>query len=222
MTEFSEFVLWGSSGHAKVLAELISLRGGRVLALFDNTDVSSSITGVPVFRGERGFRTWLDDRGSSAPELAGLVAIGGGRGADRLKIQCLFQECGILIPSICHPSAVVSRSAKLGVGVQVMSLVNIDPHVSLGDACLVNKACSISHDSKIGNGVHLAPGSIVLGEVEISDNVFIGAGAIILPRLKIGKGAIIGAGSVVRHDIPSGTTVVGNPGRQIVKSEAKK
>jgi acetyltransferase-like isoleucine patch superfamily enzyme len=43
----------------------------------------------------------------------------------------------------------------------------------------------------------------------------IGAGAIILPGLIIGEGALIGAGAVITHDVPSGETWVGNPGRPL-------
>ena len=42
-----QFVLWGSAGHAKVLAEVIVMRGGKVIALFDNNgDALSALFGV--------------------------------------------------------------------------------------------------------------------------------------------------------------------------------
>ena len=47
----------------------------------------------------------------------------------------------------------------------------------------------------------------------IGKNVFIGAGAKILGPITIGDDVKIGANAVVMNDIPSGATVVGNPGR---------
>lgn len=47
----------------------------------------------------------------------------------------------------------------------------------------------------------------------IGRNVWIGAGAIVLPGVTVGDDAIISAGSVVTRDVPSGTTVLGNPAR---------
>jgi bifunctional N-acetylglucosamine-1-phosphate-uridyltransferase/glucosamine-1-phosphate-acetyltransferase GlmU-like protein len=39
----------------------------------------------------------------------------------------------------------------------------------------------------------------------------------ILPGITIGKHAVVGAGSVVTKDVPAGSTVVGNPAREIKK-----
>ncbi|HEX3537983.1 MAG TPA: sugar O-acetyltransferase [Stellaceae bacterium] len=51
--------------------------------------------------------------------------------------------------------------------------------------------------------------------IRIGSGVWIGGGAIILPGVTIGDGAVIGAGSVVRNDVPADTLVVGNPARMI-------
>jgi maltose O-acetyltransferase len=49
--------------------------------------------------------------------------------------------------------------------------------------------------------------------VRIGQNVWIGSGAILLPGITVGDDAIIGAGSVVTRDVPTGTTVAGNPAK---------
>lgn len=51
--------------------------------------------------------------------------------------------------------------------------------------------------------------------VRIGANVWIGGGAIILPGVTIGDDAIIGAGSIVTGNVPSGSTVAGNPARPL-------
>jgi maltose O-acetyltransferase len=55
--------------------------------------------------------------------------------------------------------------------------------------------------------------------IRIGHGVWIGGGAIILPGITIGDGCVIGAGSVVTRDLPAASLAVGNPAR-IVRSLA--
>ena len=53
----------------------------------------------------------------------------------------------------------------------------------------------------------------------LGNDVEMGAGAIALGAITIGDGARIGASSVVIRSVPPGVTVVGIPGRVVVKKE---
>ena len=211
-----QFVLWGSAGHAKVLAEVIVMRGGKVIALFDNNgDALSALFGVSIYVGKDGFHTWLEDIGRKKEVVSGLAAIGGGRGFDRLKIQSLFLEHGLSVPVLKHPSAVVSPSAAIGKGTQILALANIAAEVTLGDGCIINNLASVDHECKVGNGVHVGPSATLCGCVSVADNVFVGAGAVVLPRISIGANSIIGAGAVITKDVSTGSILAGNPARPI-------
>lgn len=83
----------------------------------------------------------------------------------------------------------------------------------------------------IGNGVMIAPGTViscaghaldpvqrqqgvgVSAPITIEDGVWIGANCTISGGVTIGCGSVIGAGSVVVRDIPSGVVAYGNPCR---------
>jgi sugar O-acyltransferase (sialic acid O-acetyltransferase NeuD family) len=208
------FVLWGSAGHAKVLSEIISDQGGQVVALFDNNTVVAALPGVPVYYGREGFLAWVSAR-VDLTRIAGVVAIGGGRGRDRVAMHALFSSSGLLTPTLVHRSAVVSPTAQVGAGTQILALANVGAESRLGEACIVNHRASVDHECVLGNGVHLAPSATLCGCVSVGDSVFIGAGAVVLPRISIGEGAVIGAGAVVTRDVPGGATVVGNPARMV-------
>ena len=51
--------------------------------------------------------------------------------------------------------------------------------------------------------------------IRIGNGVWIGGGAIVLPGITIGDGCVVGAGSVVTHDLPPGSVAAGNPARII-------
>lgn len=212
-----DIVIWGASGHALVLAEALARRGLNLVALFDNAMLNvSPIAGIPVYHGWEGFHHWLSKRDAERP-LAGLVAIGGTRGADRLAIQDQFTTKGIPLLTLIHPDATVHADTQLGAGTQVLAQSVVAAGSMLGRNCIVNHRAGVDHECRIGDGVHIAPGATLCGCIEVGARAFIGAGAIVLPRLSIGADAVIGAGAVVTRSVPAGTTVVGNPARAICR-----
>ena len=214
MTAIQQFILWGSSGHAKVLGSLIKSRGGVVIALFDNDPHAiSAFPDVPLYIGVDGFVAWREKQ--VHPDVYGLAAMGGARGSDRLEIHDLFRRHNIKIKSVIHPDAAVCSTAVLGVGTQVMAQAVVSSDASLGEACIINHGAVVEHECELGAGVHLAPHATLCGCVTVGGGAMIGAGAVVLPRLTIGSHAIVGAGAVVTKNLPSNVIVVGNPARII-------
>jgi sugar O-acyltransferase (sialic acid O-acetyltransferase NeuD family) len=215
MDDSARYVLWGSAGHAKVLASLIALRGGKVVALFDNnSDAVSVLDGVPLYVGKEGFVRWCET-GPDRNHLYGLAAIGGARGLDRLAVHEYFRSCKVQLEPLVHPLASVCPTALLGPGTQVLAGAVVAANAVLGEACITNHHATVDHECLLGDGVHLAPGATLCGCVRIGRNVMIGAGAIVLPRVNIGDNTLVGAGAVVIGDLPAGVVVVGNPARII-------
>lgn len=206
------YVLWGSAGHAKVLASLIALRGGHVVALFDNREVPPALAGIPLYIGSNGFNAWADVT-EELGSVIGLVAIGGARGRDRLVIQDLFRRSGLRMDTLVHPDASVCSTAHIGAGTQVLAQAVVAADTRIGEACIVNHRSVVDHECVLGDGVHIAPGATLCGCVTLGKNVMIGAGAVVLPRLTIGADTVIGAGAIITRNISAGVTVVGNPGR---------
>ncbi|MCT7995217.1 acetyltransferase [Laspinema olomoucense] len=212
-----KFIIWGSSGHSKVLSSLIRQLGGIVIALFDNNpDAQPSLKDVPLYRGIEGFNEWLLSCDEPS-KVRGIAAIGGSRGKDRLDIHNLFISQGIQVETLIHPNASICNTSRIARGSQLLSLSLVASDSIIGEACILNHRASVDHDCVVGNGIHLAPASTLCGCVTLGDNVMVGAGAVVLPRLTVGKNTIIGAGSVVTKDLPENVVVFGNPAK-VMKS----
>jgi len=51
-------IFWGATGQAKVLREALRSIDTELVALFDNRDIASPFSDVPIFHGEAGFSQW--------------------------------------------------------------------------------------------------------------------------------------------------------------------
>jgi serine O-acetyltransferase len=54
----------------------------------------------------------------------------------------------------------------------------------------------------------------------VGDDVYIGARATVVGKIKIGNGAKIAANTLVINNVPAGATVMGVPGRIIMRAKA--
>jgi acetyltransferase EpsM len=184
----STVLLYGNGGHAKVVREVINRLGMVVLHYFDDSNHSYD----PAYY----------------PDIGLHVAIGDNylRG----KIASTVQHS---LSTIVHPQADVSASAFIDKGSFIGLRAILMPEVRCGRCCIFNTGVIIEHDCVLGEYVHIAPGTILCGNVHVGDFTLIGAGTVINPNMRIGKNVIIGSGSVVTHDISDGLVVAGAPAR---------
>ena len=210
-----EVVLWGGTGQAKVLREILRWRQQQVVAIFDDTPaLRSPFPDVPIHLGRGGFEKWV--RGVREPSAVGfLVAIGGEHGEARLDIHRYVASHGLVPLTAVHPSAFVAADATLGPGCQVLAQAAVAVECRLGTACIVNTAATIDHEGWLGDGVHIAGGAKLAGAVRVEDFATVYTGAVVVPRVTIGTGAVVGAGAVVLHDVAPWAVVAGNPAKVI-------
>lgn len=117
--------------------------------------------------------------------------------------------------TIVHPSAAVSRYARIGCGSSILHHAVINPDAVIGDHVIVEYGALIGHDSVIENFVTIGPGAIVSGSVRLCRGAFLGAGSVIRDGLTVSEDALVGMGAVVIKDVGLRSTVVGNPARQL-------
>jgi sugar O-acyltransferase (sialic acid O-acetyltransferase NeuD family) len=209
-------VIWGASGHARVVADIVRItRNFNIVGFMDSVDLSRKGTdfcGAPILGGEEQLEFLHKN------EVRHLF-LGIGDCQARLSLAATISHFGFELATIIHPRATVSKDVFLGPGTVVMAGAVVNPASTIGENVIVNTSASIDHDCVIENGVHIGPGAHLGGGVTIGQGTWVGIGAIIKDKIRIGKGAIIGAGAVVLKDIPENVIAFGVPAKIIRKRE---
>ena len=199
-------VLWGASGHGKVVLDV-----GRSQGSFDSIvfiddrhkELGPSFLLCPVVGGTEALQSL---RGYSF-----LISIGDNTQRARCYAVAVAQE---LAPAtLIHRTAIIAPSAIVGIGTVVMPGAIVNAHAHIGDDCIVNTGAIIEHDCVIDDHVHVSPGVALGGGVTVGRFAHVGIGAVVLPGVHIGESAVVGAGSVVLKSVIHGATVAGVPSR---------
>src|SRR5215469_126539 len=121
-----------------------------------------------------------------------------------LKVVFLFANFFCEVVMEMH----IDCQATIGPGLYIAHIggVHINPAAVLG------KNCDITHRVTIGASAMGRQGVPVLG-----DDVYIDTGATLVGKIKIGSGAKIAANTLVITNVPEGATIMGVPGRIIMR-----
>lgn len=138
-----------------------------------------------------------------------VVAVGDP--AARRRLAHAVTAIGGRLRTLVHPSAVVDRTASIGIGCIICPFVMVGTSARVGQNVLVNAHATAAHDSIVGADSVLAPFAALNGHVSLGEGVFVGTHASLLPGVRVGDFAKVSAGSVVHADVESGSLVAGNP-----------
>lgn len=201
----------GAGGHARVLVEILQLRGRLPDGLLDADPAraGSLVLGVPVL-GTDALLERLAAEGFTG-FFVGVGTTGAGPGTLRRRLWERGLEAGLAPVDAIHPAAVVSPSALLGPGAAVMALAVLNAGARLGADVIVNTAAVVEHDCEVGDHAHVATGARLAGGVRVGAGAHVGAGATLRQGVSVGEGAVVGAGAVVLRDVPPGEVWAGVP-----------
>lgn len=188
--------LYGASGHARVIIDIIEALGLTIDGLIDDNPQLKQLQGYPVAH--------------QLPDGCPDVIISIGNPQVRKRLSLLLKAHFI---SAVHPSAIVSSRVMIGEGTVVMQGAVVQSCTSVGHHCIINTGASVDHECRLGDFVHISPHATLCGNAQVGQGTWVGAGSVVIPGIKIGRWSMIGAGSVVVRDIPDGVVAYGNPCR---------
>ena len=208
-----KIVVFGASGHAKVVLDII-LRQGiyEVAGLLDNYKPVGTPCGVHQVLGDISALPGL------AFEHAGLgcvVAIGDNW--SRARIVNKIRECcpDLNFATAVHPSAQVAEDAFIGQGTVIMAGAVVNSGAYVGPFCILNTHSSLDHDSVMEEFSSLGPAAVTGGSIYVGGYSNVGIGATVVQEVTIGRHTVIGAGAVVMKSVPDEVVVYGTPARII-------
>ena len=207
-------VIWGASGHALVVADIVRLLGTyQIVGFLDDVNPDRHHTvfhGIPILGG----REQLDRLRDSGVEY---LIIGIGDSAARMKLAEVAREKGFSLANAIHPRAIIAADVEIGDGTMVAAGAVINPASKIGSNVIINTSASVDHECLIEDGAHVGPGVNLGGNVTVGSGSWIGIGAKVRNGIVIGARSIVGAGAVVLHDVAAETVVFGVPAK--VKEE---
>jgi len=217
MTVMKDVIVIGSSGHAKVVVDVLETEGiYRVAGLIDPYRK----------RGERAFgheiRGSVEDVGELCKRHGiGYVFIAIGDNWVRHNIhQKVVSTCpGIVFATAVHPSAIIAKNAFIGNGSVVMAGAVVNSYTRIGAFCIANTSTSIDHDCHLEDYSSVAPSVCLGGNVRVGKYSAVSIGAVVSHRVEIGQHTVVGAGSTVLADIPDQVLAYGTPARIIRKRQ---
>lgn len=202
-------LILGAGGHGKVVADAALETGNwDEIVFLDDAWPEKKVNGCWYIAGNMQELHCWRVRCKDA-----VVAIGNNQ--LRMQLQARLVTAGFNVVSVIHPTATISRYAKLGAGSVIFAGAVINVDATIGDGAIINTSATVDHDCILGVGVHVSPGAHLGGGTRVGDYSWIGIGASVKHLTSIGSNTIVGAGAVVLGDIPDGVTAIGMPARPV-------
>jgi len=142
-----------------------------------------------------------------------ICAIGGIKQRKKTVNQIL--DKGGEFINLIHKSAYIGDAVNFGKGIFMGYDTVISNNTQINDYVLINSRALIGHDCTIGKFSLIGVSAFVAGNVNIGDDATIHPKTSIMKGISIGNSATVGLGSVVVKNVPSESTVFGNPAKRI-------
>lgn len=210
-------VVVGAAGAATMALQVIEDRGDELVCFVDERRTEDTVhpdTGHPV-------RHRLADVADLlvAPDVEVVLAIGVDRARGAVAERLRRDHPGVRFARLVHPTALLSRHARLGAGVLVSGLTWIGHGAVLGDHAWVQATAAVGHGARVGALATMSGGALLGGDAVLGTASRLGLRASVREKARVGDDTVVGAHAYVHHDLPDRVVAVGVPARVVRSRE---
>lgn len=202
-------VIFGASGHAKVIADIVKKSGDELVGFLDD---NVELHGKTIFDNKAVLGSTQEIDVEKYNDCYFVIGIG----SNKVREIINNKYPNLKWYTAIHPNAVIANDVCIGDGTVIMAGTVINPGTMIGKHCIINTCSSLDHDNILEDYVHVSPGAHLAGTVKVCEKSWICAGVTVINNITIGSNNIIGAGATVIKNIEdSNCTYVGVPVKKI-------
>lgn len=202
-------IIFGASGHARVIADIIKKSNDEIVGFLDD---NAEIQGKTIFDGKIVLGDTSEESVRKYADCYFIIGIG----SNRVRKTISEKYPNIKWYTAIHPNAIIGSNVEIGEGTVLMAGTVINIGTKIGKHCIVNTCSSLDHDNIIEDFVHISPGAHLAGTVKVMECTWICTGVTVINNITIEKNNIIGAGAVVVKNIEDcNITYIGIPAHNI-------
>lgn len=210
-------VIFGGGSHCLCVLDIIETSEDfNIIGIIDSlASIGSEISGYKVI----GRQNQLLELFKEYSIEGGVIAIGDNYSRSIIANEVIEQIPTFNFVNIIHPSAIISKKAKIGFGNVIMPGVIINVGAILKNHCIINTGSQLEHFSVMGNFSSLSAGVITGGYAVFKEFSAVALGVTIFDRVTIGFNTVVGSGSLVTKDLPDNVLAFGSPAKVVRNRE---
>ena len=205
-------VIIGASGLAREVYDLAHVCYGHL----PNFKVKGFLSDGPSNIDQMGYPPVLNTVDGYKIENDDVFFCAIGKVSDRKKTSEIILKKGGKFINLIHPTAIISPSAKIGIGVAIKAFSSLASDVTIGDFVYLQSSVILGHDVIIESYCQVNSFAFFAGYAHVESMCTVNAGAKLIQNVRVGTGATVGVGSVVLKSVKPNTTVFGIPAKSIM------
>ena len=155
----------GAGGHGQVVKEV-----AEALDIYKQIDFVDD-------KAEGAVGTINDRQALREKYEAAFVGIGNNH--FRGQVYTKLKECAYTIPTLIHPTAYVSKSARIGAGTVVEPKAIVNANTEVGEGCIISVGAIVDHDVVLEPLVHVNAGAICKAGSHVTRETKLEAGQVV-------------------------------------------